>query len=133
MNPINTALCSFGMSGWVFHAPFININPGFNLYAVWERTKNLAEVKYPGVKTYRTLEDMLADNSVELVIVNTPNYTHYEYAKKALQAGKHVVIEKPFTVTVAEGEELIALAAKQNKKLSVYQNRRYDSDYKTIK
>ncbi len=133
MNPINTALCSFGMSGWVFHAPFININPGFNLYAVWERTKNLAEEKYPEVKTYRTLEDILADKSVELVIVNTPNYTHYEYAKKALQAGKHVVIEKPFTITVAEGEELIALAAKQNKKLSVYQNRRYDSDYKTIK
>ncbi|MEP6712582.1 MAG: Gfo/Idh/MocA family oxidoreductase [Ferruginibacter sp.] len=133
MKPINTALCSFGMSGWVFHAPFININPGFKLYAVWERTKNLAEEKYPDVKTFRKLEDMLADDSVELVIVNTPNYTHYEYAKKALQAGKHVVIEKPFTVTVAEGEELIALAAKQNKKLSVYQNRRYDSDYKTIK
>ncbi len=133
MKPINTALCSFGMSGWVFHAPFININPGFYLYAVWERTKNLAEEKYLAIKTYRTLEDMLADNSVELVIVNTPNYTHYDYAKKALQASKHVVIEKPFTVTVAEGEELIALAAKQNKKLSVYQNRRYDSDYKTIK
>jgi predicted dehydrogenase len=133
MTPINTALCSFGMSGWVFHAPFLNINPGFNLYAVWERTKNLAVEKYPSIKTYRTLEDMLADNSVELVIVNTPNNTHYEYAKKALNAGKHVVVEKPFTVTVKEGKELIELAKKQNKKLSVYQNRRYDSDYKTIK
>ena len=133
MKPINTALCSFGMSGWVFHAPFININPGFNLYAVWERTKNLAQEKYPNVKTYRKLEDMLADDSVELVIVNTPNATHYEYTKKALEAGKHVVVEKPFTVTVEEGRELIALAKKQNKKLSVYQNRRYDSDYKTIK
>ena len=92
MKPINTALCSFGMSGWVFHAPFINVNPGFNLYAVWERTKNLAQEKYPGVKTYRTLEDMLADDLVELVVVNTPNYTHYEYAKKALEAGKHVVV-----------------------------------------
>jgi predicted dehydrogenase len=89
--------------------------------------------KYPSIKTYRTLEDMLADNSVELVIVNTPNNTHYEYAKKALNAGKHVVVEKPFTVTVKEGKELIELAKKQNKKLSVYQNRRYDSDYKTIK
>ena len=133
MRPINTALCSFGMSGWVFHAPFINVNPGFNLYAVWERTKNLAQEKYPGVKTYRTLEDMLADDSVELVVVNTPNYTHYEYTKKALEAGKHVVVEKPFTITVEEGEELITLAKKQNKKLSVFQNRRYDSDYKTIK
>ena len=133
MKPINTALCSFGMSGWVFHAPFININPGFNLYAVWERTKNLAQEKYPGIKTYRKLEDMLADDSVELVIVNTPNATHYDYTKKALEAGKHVVVEKPCTITVEEGNELIAIAKKQNKKLSVYQNRRYDSDYKTIK
>jgi predicted dehydrogenase len=133
MTPINTALCSFGMSGWVFHAPFLNINPGFNLYAVWERTKNLAVKKYPSIKTYRTLEDMLADNYVELVIVNTPNNTHYEYAKKALNAGKHVVVEKPFTVTVKEGNELIELAKKQNRKLSAYQNRRYDSDYRTIK
>ncbi len=133
MKPINTALCSFGMSGWVFHAPFLAINPGFNLYAAWERSKNLAQEKYPNIKTYRKLEDMLADDAVELVIVNTPNYTHYEYAAKALEAGKHVVVEKPFTITVEEGNELIALAEKQNKKLSVYQNRRYDSDYKTIK
>jgi len=133
MEPINTAICSFGMSGKVFHAPFISVNPGFNFYAVWERSKNLAQEKYSNVKTYRTLEDMLADDLVELVIVNTPNYTHYEYVKKALEAGKHVIVEKPFTVTTEEGNELIALAKKQNKKLSVYQNRRYDSDYKTIK
>ena len=64
---------------------------------MWERSKNLAEQKYPGVKTYRTLEDLLADDEVELVVVNTPNYTHFEYAKKALEAGKHIVVEKPFT------------------------------------
>ncbi len=133
MKPINTALCSFGMSGWVFHAPFININPGFNLYAVWERTKNLAEQKYPEVKTFRRLEDMLADEAVELVVVNTPNYTHFDYSKKALEAGKHVIVEKPFTVSVKEGEQLIEIANKAGKKLSVFQNRRYDSDYKTIK
>jgi predicted dehydrogenase len=133
MIPINAALCSFGMSGGIFHAPFLNINPGFNLYAVWERSKNLAEEKYPGIKTYKTLDDMLADSSVELVIVNTPNNTHYEYAKKALEAGKHVVVEKPFTITVKEGNDLIELVKKQDKKLSVYQNRRYDSDYKTIR
>ena len=134
MKKINTALCSFGMSGWVFHAPFITTNPKFNLYAVWERSKNLAQEKYPGIKTYRSLEEMLADDyEVELVVVNTPNYTHYDYTKKALLAGKHVIVEKPFTVTVAEGKELIEFAQKQNKKLSVYQNRRYDSDYKTVK
>lgn len=133
MKPINAALCSFGMSGWVFHAPFLKVNPGFNLYAVWERSKNLAEEKYPGIKTFRSLEAMLADDAVEMVVVNTPNYTHFGYTKKALEAGKHVIVEKPFTITVEEGSELIALAKKQNKKLSVYQNRRYDSDYKTIR
>jgi len=132
-SPINTALCSFGMSGWVFHAPFILVHDGFRLYAVLERTKNLAQEKFPQVKTFRILEDMLDDDNVELVIVNTPNYTHYEFTKKALLAGKHVVVEKPFTVTVAQGEELIALAAKQDRKISVYHNRRFDSDYKTIK
>jgi len=133
MQPINTAICSFGMSGWVFHAPFISTNPGFHFYAVWERSKNLAQEKYPNVKVYRTLEEMLADQSVELVVVNTPNATHYDYTKQALLAGKHVICEKPFTVTVAQAEELIQLAVTQHKKLSVFQNRRYDSDYKTIK
>lgn len=133
MQPINTALCSFGISGRVFHAPFIVANPHFNLYAVWERTKNNVEEKYPQVKIFRTLKEILEDDKIELVIVNTPNYTHYEYTKKALLADKHVIVEKPFTVTVDEGKELIELAEKQNKKLSVYQNRRYDSDYKTIK
>ncbi|MDE3182944.1 MAG: Gfo/Idh/MocA family oxidoreductase [Bacteroidota bacterium] len=131
--PINTALCSFGMSGVVFHSPFLSVNPDFNFYAVWERTKNLAQEKFQEVKTYRSLEKMLADELIELVIVNTPNFTHYEYAKKALEAGKHVIVEKPFTVNVNEAKELIAFAKKQNKILSVYQNRRYDSDYKTIK
>ncbi|MBD0277526.1 MAG: Gfo/Idh/MocA family oxidoreductase [Flavisolibacter sp.] len=132
-NAINTALCSFGMSGWVFHAPFLKIDPHFHFYAAWERSKNLAAEKYPDVITYRTLEEMLSDKEVELVVVNTPNYTHYDYAKKALEAGKHVIVEKPFTVTVAEGEELIDLADKKGKLLSVYQNRRYDSDYRTVK
>ena len=133
MQPINTALCSFGMSGWVFHAPFITTNPGFNFYGVWERTKNLAQEKYPSVKTFRTLEEMLADKNIELVIVNTPSVTHYDYAKEVIQAGKHLIVEKPFTATVEQAEELIALAKKNKLKLSVYQNRRYDSDYRTVK
>jgi predicted dehydrogenase len=121
------------MSGWVFHAPFLNVHPGFTLYAVWERTKNLAEQKYPGIKTFRSLEEMLNDRQIDVVIVNTPNYTHFEYAKKALLAGKHVVVEKPFTVIVEEGEELIKTARQQKKLLTVYQNRRYDSDFRTVK
>lgn len=130
---INTALCSFGMSGLVFHSPFLTINPHFNFYAVWERSKNEAQQKFPEVKTYRSLDKMLADPLVELVIVNTPNYTHYEYAKKALSAGKHVIVEKPFTTTVKEANELIEIAKKEKKVLSVYHNRRYDSDFKTMR
>ena len=133
MQQINTALCSFGMSGVVFHAPFIQAHAGFNLYAVWERTKSLAQQKYPLIKTFRTLEEMLADKNIELVIVNTPSITHFEIAKKVIAAGKHLVVEKPFTPTVAEAAILIELADKKNVKLSVYQNRRYDSDFKTVK
>ena len=133
IQPIKTAICSFGMSGWVFHAPFIAVNPGFELYSVWERTKNLASLKYPAIKTVRSLEELLEDDAVELVVVNTPNSTHYEYAKKALLAGKHVIVEKPFTVYSKEGDELIQLAAQCGKQLSVYHNRRYDSDTRTVK
>jgi scyllo-inositol 2-dehydrogenase (NADP+) len=133
MNPINTAILSFGMSGQVFHAPFIHVHPGFRFHSVWERTKNLAQEKYPGVKTCRTLEELLSDPEVELVIVNTPNYTHYEYCRKALEAGKHVVVEKPFVVSAAEGEELVQLARSAGRTLSVYHNRRFDSDYLIVK
>jgi scyllo-inositol 2-dehydrogenase (NADP+) len=133
MKPINTAILSFGMSGQIFHAPFLKVHEGFRFYAVWERTKNLAQEKYPGVLTYRTLEELLEDAQVELVIVNTPNYTHYEYTRKALEAGKHVIVEKPFTVTVEEGLDLIELAKEKNLFLSVYQNRRYDSDFRTVR
>lgn len=133
MQPINVALCSFGMSGWVFHAPFITQNPGFKFYAVWERSKDLAKQKYPDVKVFRDFDEMLADSAVELVVVNTPSYTHYEYAKKSLQAGKHTVVEKPFTATIAQAQELIDLAKAKGVKLSVFQNRRYDSDLRTVK
>jgi predicted dehydrogenase len=133
MDKIKTALCSFGMSGWVFHAPFITAHPGFEFYGVWERTKNLAQEKYPSVKTFRTLPEMLADDNIELVIVNTPSITHFDFAKQVIEAGKHLVVEKPFTPTVAEAVVLIELAEKKNVKLSVYHNRRYDSDYCTVK
>lgn len=133
MKKYNVALCSFGMSGKVFHAPFIHIHPGFNFYAVLERSKNLANELYPEVKTFRSLEQMLADPEIDLVIVNTPSFTHFDFAKKVLIAGKHVIVEKPFTATVSQAEELITLAKKTGMKLSVYQNRRYDSDFKTVK
>lgn len=133
MKIINTALCSFGSSGKVFHAPFIEANPGFRLYAVWERTTKTAAGIYPGIRSFDTLESMLADEAIELVIVNTPNHTHFEFARKTLLSGKHVLVEKSFTVTVSEANELIQIASDMNCLLSVFQNRRYDSDFKTVK
>lgn len=133
MKTIRTALCSYGFSGSVFHAPFIELHPGFQLMGSWERSKKTIQEHYPNVKSYPALETLLADDEIDLVIVNTPTYTHYDYTKQALLAGKHVVVEKAFTTTVAEAEELKELAEKQNKKLSVYQNRRWDSDFRTVK
>ncbi|MEX6686607.1 Gfo/Idh/MocA family oxidoreductase [Danxiaibacter flavus] len=133
MQIINTALCSFGMSGKVFHAPFIDLHPGFKLTGAWERSKKLIQEAYPGVKSYTSLEEILEDETVDLVVVNTPNVTHYDYTKKALLAGKNVVVEKPFTNTIAEAEELKELSVKQNKLLSVYHNRRYDSDFSLVR
>lgn len=121
------------MSGVVFHAPFILNHPGYNLYAILERTKNITKEKYPQAKQYRDLDEMLKDEKIDLVIVNTPNVTHYEFAKIALNAGKHVVIEKPFAPSTANCEELIALANEKNKILTVFHNRRYDSDFLAIK
>ena len=133
MRRINTSLLSFGMSGKVFHAPFIDVHPGFNFYGVWERTKNLAHEKYPDVNIFRSLEELLADNNVELVVVNTPSVTHYDYAKQTILAGKHLIVEKPFTATTSQAEELINLARDNKVTLSVFHNRRYDSDFRTIK
>ena len=133
MKQINTALCSFGMSGLMFHAPFIHAHRGFKLYGIWERSVKKAAEKYPDIISFDSIDTMLADDNIELVIVNTPIYTHYEFAKKALEAGKHVLVEKAFTVTVAEAEELAMLAKKQNRQLCIFQNRRYDSDFKTVK
>ncbi|RPD38730.1 Gfo/Idh/MocA family oxidoreductase [Chitinophaga barathri] len=131
--PIKTGLCSYGHSGYAFHAPFIHVHPGFELTAVVERSKHLTQQRYPYVKIYPDVQSLFKDPNLELIVVNTPNYTHYEYSKAALMAGKNVIVEKPFTVTSAEGEELIQLAASKKLLLSVYQNRRYDSDYKIVK
>ncbi len=133
MRIINTAILSFGMSGRVFHAPFIHLHPGFKLVGVLERTKNESLAFYPDIHIYRSLEEVLNDSSIELVVVNTPTNTHFEFCKKALEAGKNVVVEKAFTTTVDEAIELIQIAQSRNLLLSVYQNRRWDSDFSTLR
>ena len=129
MQLVKTGLCAFGMSGKVFHAPFLKEHPGFFLSAIVERTKEDSKEKYPDATIYRSVEEMLNQADIELVVVNTPVQTHFEYTKMALEAGKNVIVEKPFTVNVAEAEELVRLAEQKGLFLSVYQNRRFDRDY----
>jgi len=130
--PIVTALLSYGMSGEIFHAPFLANHSGFVLKKVLERSKQKINQRYPQVISVKDVTEIFNDASIELVIVNTPNSSHYGYVKEALNAGKHVIVEKPFTVTSAEADELIALAKAKNKILTVFQSRRFDGDFKTV-
>ena len=131
MQKIKTALLSYGMSGKVFHAPFVNFHSGLELIGSWERSKKLIQQDFPEVKSYATIDELLED-TVDLVIVNTPVETHYEYAKQVLLAGKHAIVEKAFTTTVAQAQELAAIVHEKAVKLAGFQNPRWDSDFKTV-
>ncbi len=133
MKPIKTGLASFGMSGSVFHAPLIAEHPSFELTAVCERSQNRASATYPHTQIVRTFEELLTVADIELIVVNTPDITHFDYCKLALEAGKHVVVEKPFVFTVEEGHTLVEIAKANHRMLSVFQNRRWDGDFLTLK
>lgn len=129
---IVTGLLAFGMSGKVFHAPFIDTHPGFKFHAVLERNQKKAAKDYPGVKSYDSFDELISDQAIELVIVNTPNFTHADYTRKCLNAGKNVLVEKPFTASSTEAKELFDLARSLGKKIFIYHNRRWDSDCTSI-
>jgi predicted dehydrogenase len=129
MQLVKVGVCAFGMSGKVFHSPFLKEHPGFFMSAIVERTKEESKAQYPDTTIFKCVEEMLEKADIELVVVNTPVQTHFEYVKMALEAGKNVIVEKPFTVNISEAEELVALAEEKNLFLSVYQNRRFDRDY----
>jgi scyllo-inositol 2-dehydrogenase (NADP+) len=130
---IKTGLLAYGMSGKVFHAPFLSAHPGFELYAVTERHQKKAALDYPGIRSYDSVEALIGDPDIQLVVINTPNFSHYDYAKQALHAGKHILVEKPFTATVAEASALFELAERLGRKVFVYQNRRWDTDFQSLK
>lgn len=132
-NAIKTGLMAYGMSGRVFHAPFISAHPGFELKAVVERHQKKAISLYPGITSYNSVDELLADDEIELAIINTPNNTHFDFAMQALAAGKHVLIEKPAAVTTRQVKLLYDLGRKMNKRVMVYQNRRWDSDFLSVK
>lgn len=130
---INTAIVGFGLSGKVFHAPFLHLHEGFHLSKVVERHSEQAQSIYPQIETVRDFQQLLNDDKTDLVVICTPNIYHYPMAKACLDAGKHIVIEKPFMPASAEADEVIKLADTKNLKVFVYQNRRWDGDFITIK
>ncbi|MGC2197108.1 MAG: oxidoreductase [Terriglobales bacterium] len=131
-NPLNVGLIGFGLAGQVFHAPLIHANPHLRLTHVVQRHGNEAGKKYPQAKLLHHADELFAEPSVDLVVVATPNASHFELGRKALQAGKHVVVDKPFTTISADADELIALSRQVGRVLSVFQNRRWDGDFLTV-
>lgn len=129
---LNVALCSYGMSGKVFHAPLIVAESQLHLHSILQRSSESALADYPKVHIAKTFEEILANPELDIVVVNTPNEHHYPMTKAALLAGKHVVSEKPFTLSITEGEELIALAKQQQKILAVFHNKRLETDHLTV-
>ncbi len=129
---IRVGLVGFGMAGRVFHGPLLSSVDGLELAAVMERSTNKAAERYPSITIHRSLEAMLADGSLGLFVVATPNETHFALAKEILSAGKNVVVDKPMTVTSAQAAELIGLARKHKALLVPFHNRRWDSDFLTV-
>ncbi len=133
MADIGVGAIGFGLAARVFHAPFVSAVPGLELAAIVERRGDAAAKAYPGTKTLRSVEELLAEPGISLVVVATPNETHFGLAKQALEAGKHVVIDKPFAPTSAEAAELIELAKSQGRLVMPFHNRRWDGDFITVK
>ena len=130
---IGVGVVGFGLGGRVFHAPFVDAVPGLRLAAILQRKGDDAAKAFPAAQIVRSLDEMLANKAIELVVVTTPNATHFALAKQALEAGKHVVVDKPFAAT---SEEALAISqlAKSNGRLAIpFHNRRWDGDFLTVK
>ena len=130
---ICAGLLAYGMSGKVFHAPFLTSHKGFRLKAIVERSTKNAQKDYPEIISYSSIEEILKDEEIELIVINTPNNLHFEHARFALNSGKHILVEKPFTATVEEAKILFELADQKGLKIFFYQNRRWDSDFTSVK
>jgi len=130
---VRVGLIGFGLAGQAFHAPMIRGVKGMELACVLERRTNNAKMRYPEVRIARTLDEMLSDKSINVVVVATPNDSHFSYTKTCLEADRHVVVDKPFTPTLKEAEELVRFAAERNRLISVYQDRRWDGAFVTVK
>lgn len=130
---VRVGLIGFGMAGQAFHAPVIRGVQGMELACILERKGTRAKERYPGVRVARSLDELLNDKEIQLCVIATPNDSHFDYARACLLAGRHVVVDKPFAPTLRQSEELVRLAAKHERLITVYQDRRWDGDFGTIK
>src|SRR5689334_8350467 len=122
---VRVGVIGFGLAGQAFHAPVVRGVPGMELACILERRTNNAQQRYPQVRIARSLDEMLSDKGIDLCVVATPNDSHFSYTKACLEAGRHVVLDKPMTPTLAEAEELVRIAEKNKRMLTVYQDRRW--------
>lgn len=132
----NVGVIGYGMSAKVFHIPLILVTPSFKLYSIVQRTPKPdddASKDHPAAKIYHSADDMFADPSIDIIVVTTTPDTHFNFTESALEAGKHVLVEKPFVPTSAEAQKLIDISSKTGKLICVYQNRRWDTDFLTVK
>ena len=133
---VGVGLAGYGLAGRVFHGPLVSHTPGMRVNAVFSRTpgrRDEAASHYAGIKTHDTYAALLDDPAVQLVVVGTPHDTHEAMVVEACRAGKHVVVDKIMCLSVAEGERMIAAAREAGVVFSVFHNRRWDSDYLTVK
>jgi scyllo-inositol 2-dehydrogenase (NADP+) len=130
---IRTGVIGFGMAGRIFHTGVIAATPGLELACIVQRSGDEAAKAYPGVKIARSIEELLADESIPLVVVATPSADHYAHAAQCLRARRNVVVDKPFTLTSDDARSLIDLAKENGVLLTAYQNRRWDGEFVTLK
>lgn len=133
MKKLKVGLIGFGLSGRTFHSPLLLADTGFEVAAVSSRRIDEVKSVFPQAQVFEEAEALIHMSGLDLVINTAPNDLHYSLTKMALEAGRHVVVEKPFVNSSAEGRELIALAKQKSVALTVFQNRRWDSDFLTIK
>jgi len=129
---IDVGLIGFGLAGRAFHAQVIRRVPGLRLAAILQRRGNEAAEAYPDVLVVRALDELLAIKNIRLIVIATPNDSHFSLARQCLAAGREVLVDKPFTTTLAEAQELVRFAKEQSRLLTVYHNRRYDGDFQTM-
>ena len=130
---INIALIGYGFVGKTFHAPLIQSVDGIKLAVVSSRDEEKVKRDLPDVQVVATPEEAIQHPDIDLVVIASPNATHAPLATLALNSGKHVVVDKPFTLDMQEARDLIALADEKQLLLSVFHNRRWDSDFLGIK